>query len=383
MRILLISNSPHTPSAYGRQTKLFLENVKGHDIAVASLYGTGGAAMEYNGHIIYPAGGGQSGDGNVGAAAAHFRPDILVSFYDAWPLTFKQDPSLVDIPWVSWTTVDSAPLDPRSNRALGDADEIVAYSRFGQRVLDAAGYEDAGYIPCGFDDTLFRPGNKNEARKLLGLPDGFLVGMVGRNNTAPSRKGFDVALLAFKAFLHTNPDAYLFLHTNMDYKERGLDLFAAVEQLGLQGRVLYPDQAKYRLGLFSDKQLVSLMQSLDVLIQPSMNEGFGVPLVEAMACGTPVIATDHSAMSEIARGGRGLLLRSQLVFSAAGSWVAVPGGQDLLSKLQYIYNEQEQRPARYLARGREGHKFARENYSFQSVVAPAWEQFLKEIQVGI
>jgi glycosyltransferase involved in cell wall biosynthesis len=53
-----------------------------------------------------------------------------------------------------------------------------------------------------------------------------------------------------------------------------------------------------------DNQFVAgLMNSFDVLLNPSMSEGFGVPIIEAQACGVPVITSDHSSMPELTEAG--------------------------------------------------------------------------------
>jgi alpha-1,3-rhamnosyl/mannosyltransferase len=53
--------------------------------------------------------------------------------------------------------------------------------------------------------------------------------------------------------------------------------------------------------------LIALYQGADGLMQPSLYEGFGLPLIEAMACGCPVVATDMPMFREVL-GGAGLLV---------------------------------------------------------------------------
>ena len=64
------------------------------------------------------------------------------------------------------------------------------------------------------------------------------------------------------------------------------------ERLGAGGQVLLP-------GYVSDEALVSLYQSTDLSVFPSLYEGYGLPVVEAQACGAPVIAADNSSLAEL------------------------------------------------------------------------------------
>jgi glycosyltransferase involved in cell wall biosynthesis len=64
------------------------------------------------------------------------------------------------------------------------------------------------------------------------------------------------------------------------------------ERLGLEGRVLIP-------GYVPDSVLVSLYQATDLAVYPSLYEGFGLPVLESMACGAPTIAGDNSSLREI------------------------------------------------------------------------------------
>ncbi len=78
------------------------------------------------------------------------------------------------------------------------------------------------------------------------------------------------------------------------------DLLRLVDELGLRERVRF-------LGYVPDERLRALYHLADVFVFPSMHEGFGLPPLEAMACGTPVVVSDRSAMLEVV-GEAGLLV---------------------------------------------------------------------------
>jgi len=78
------------------------------------------------------------------------------------------------------------------------------------------------------------------------------------------------------------------------------EIFATVRRLGLEGRVLFP-------GYVPEEDLPALLSGATAFVLPSLYEGFGLPALEAMACGTPVIAANVSSLPEVV-GDAGLLV---------------------------------------------------------------------------
>lgn len=70
------------------------------------------------------------------------------------------------------------------------------------------------------------------------------------------------------------------------------DVFAAVAKLGLEEHVVF-------LGFVGDADLPALYNSADLFVYPSLYEGFGLPPLEAMACGVPVVASNTSSLPEV------------------------------------------------------------------------------------
>ncbi len=76
------------------------------------------------------------------------------------------------------------------------------------------------------------------------------------------------------------------------------EIFSTVQELGLEGLVLFP-------GFIDDADLPALYSAADFFAYPSLYEGFGLPIIEALACGTPVVTGNNSCLPEA--GGPGAL----------------------------------------------------------------------------
>ncbi|MBN1993929.1 MAG: glycosyltransferase family 4 protein [Anaerolineae bacterium] len=101
-----------------------------------------------------------------------------------------------------------------------------------------------------------------------------------------------------QAFARINPSFSLVIGGSKGWHYA--DIFAEVARLGLEGRVHFP-------GFIPDADLPALYSAAILFVYPSLYEGFGLPLLEAMACGTPVIASNQSSLPEVV-GQAGLLV---------------------------------------------------------------------------
>lgn len=94
-----------------------------------------------------------------------------------------------------------------------------------------------------------------------------------------------------QAFLQAADDeSVLVLAGKAQWRES--DIFRAAQQAGLAGRVLFP-------GYVDEADLPALYSAATVFVYPSLYEGFGLPPLEAMACGTPVISTNAASLPEV------------------------------------------------------------------------------------
>ena len=308
MRILWLSNPPWLASGYGEQTALALPRLveQGHDVAVLCNWGLNGQATHWNDIACFPSDG-QWGNQSVGWFAEQYQADVVIALCDAWVL--KPDMWPDELRMAVWAPVDHQPAPPDVVKALIHPRVApIAMSLFGRRMMEDAGLEPL-YVPHMVDTNVFRPQPdlRDAVRDELRIPhDAFLVGMVAANvgNPAIPRKAWPQAFHAFARFAERHKDAWLYAHTQLKPGQGGglhLDVLAAATGCP-EGRIWFPPMESWHTPMAPDA-LAYLYQAFDVLLMPSMGEGFGIPLLEAQACGVPVITSDHSAMVEMCGSG--------------------------------------------------------------------------------
>jgi len=304
MRILWVSNDPRLKTGYGTQTAQVVPRLKadGHDIAVLANAGMSGRVEEWEGVTVFPQGYDVHSNDVISATAKFWQADQIVVLYDPWPLEPK---AFAEHRTAVWCPIDRAPIPPRSADFFQRSGATpIAMSQFGARQLEAQ-FGPVPYVPHGIDMNVFRPTERQEARRRVGLPeDRFIVGMVSTNKgIAPSRKAFDVAFRTFSAFCRAVPDSLLYVHSNMIGSQLSVDLSVLATHYEIPpANIVFADQFAYRVG-YSDEGMALLYSAFDVLSFATMGEGFGIPAIEAQACGTPVICSNFSAQPELAKTG--------------------------------------------------------------------------------
>jgi glycosyltransferase involved in cell wall biosynthesis len=106
--------------------------------------------------------------------------------------------------------------------------------------------------------------------------------------------------MAFSIFRQSHPDAYLYIHSEPSNAFGGFNIPNLLKACGLNDefvRILNTDVN--RTG-YPDEFLAGVYTASDVMLQVSYGEGFGVPVVEAQACGTPVITSNWAATQDLA-----------------------------------------------------------------------------------
>ncbi len=188
------------------------------------------------------------------------------------------------------TVARSASEMESAQRIQGERDVVAAADRliaanpveYGHLVdLYGADPHKIRIVPCGVDIDLFRPIPQQEARDRLGLDNGKYIIFVGRLEPL---KGLDILLDALAILVRRERDVRLLIAGGNLDSEVARQLRHCVETFKLDDHVRF-------LGPVDQKELPYYYCAANLCAMPSFYESFGMVAIEAMACGTPVVAS--------------------------------------------------------------------------------------------
>ena len=397
MKIMIHANAPQASTGYGVQCALLVDRLiaDGYEVAVSATWGQQGYVGQWHGVPIYPQGYLVNSDDVITAHAAHFfggDPGWIIPLQDLWCL---KNPELSEYNVAAWCPVDHAPVPPDVLAFFHRNPEAVpiAMSRFGERLLFDVGL-DPVYIPLSVDTNVYKPsrfvtnsagepflkpdGSAATAREFLDIPnDAFVVGMVAMNKGwSKDRKGFWEALAAFGQFWHQHQNAILYLHTEMSGILEGMPITDMAAKAGIPPHAIRTvNQYAYRIGLPAE-MMAATYTAMDVLLSPSHGEGFCVPLIEAQACGTPVIASRFSAQIELAGpefGAAGWLIEGQPEYDPSQKALYI------VPRINHIVELLEEAWASDLAGMQDKARAFALQYDADKVYAEFWRPFLASL----
>lgn len=311
MKIAWLSNRPDAASGYGTQTRQVARRLlaDGHELEFLTNDGTR-LEYEWEGCPVRSSGMRQYSNDTARRDFEGSGADWLVSLYDAWVYAGKDDPFAGMRNVAGWVPVDCNPIAP-GIIPWATSHRVIAMSQYGRDQFEglSSALQQAGqpgfpvmYAPHAVDRAIYRPVDGRQFREAHGIPrDVFLVGIVAANTGTKfyDRKGFGDMFTALGVFMHNHPDAHAYIHSHPSgFEAIDLRVLATVVDLD-PARVHWADEYRYVKGRYSDTDMAAAYSAFDVLLFPSRGEGFGVPAIEALACGTPVIASNWTAQAEI------------------------------------------------------------------------------------
>jgi len=257
--------------------------------------------------------------------------------------------------WLS--PVDSTPVKTVGLDWMRNATQLFVPSRGAQTYLAGRNVESV-YLPHGVNTNRFRP------FKVDDKPELFTFVWVGRDSR---RKCLGRMLLAFEALLKSGRQAYLLIRT--DWKTP-------------QARRTYNYISHKRLPIIMEqmadtphKELAKTYNRGDCFVCTSKAGGFEMNVIEAQACGLPVLVTDHTFMNEqVVDGKNGFLIKKQnFVRSNYGSVWANVDVNDLAQKMAYYVD----RPEMVKIHGRYGMAFVDKFYKWSRAGKTLYDEIKK------
>jgi len=260
-----------------------------------------------------------------------FLPDVVVDIRDFWMLDFaERSPFREYFHWAIMPTVDARPQARQWIATYTGADACLTYSDWAGGVLDK---QSGGKIKYhGSAPPSAHPAYQPVADKRLhklsyGIDPNFkIIGTVMRNQR---RKLYPDLFEAFRKFLNRAESKQYYLYCHTSYPDLGWDIPQLLLEHDLASHVLFtyicpetnkpfpslfkgaiaqsPFTGKWGSALSNVKHgvsygdLSSIINLFDLYTQYANCEGFGLPQVEAAACGVPVCGTDYSAMESVLR----------------------------------------------------------------------------------
>lgn len=311
-----------------------------------------------------------------------FKPDYVLSIKDPWMDLFQiHSPARPYFNLLWMAPVDGKPLQDEWVEAYSNVDGLLTYQDWGYDVLRKQGGDIFKWYgsACPAASNDFFPNKEREKlKRVLGIdPNVKVIGTVMRNQR---RKLFPYLFQAFRKFLDETKrnDVILYCHTSYP-DNAGWKIPALIKEFELSSKVMFTYVCEVvhnehgqplngncntvfashfqdvvtvcpKCGLrtakcsstakgVSTQTMANMYNMFDIYVQYSNMEGFGMPICEAAACGTPVCGTDYSAMSDNLRrlGGFPIPVLTLQKEIETGRYTAIPDEKEFVEHLKQFF----------------------------------------------
>lgn len=323
------------------------------------------------------------GQYKIDAVVADFQPDIVFDARDPWMTQHLQSSKFRNCyKLILMPTVDSAPQRKDWIKGLFDkADSLLTYSRYGKKVLNQAGLEVDAVPSPGVHLEKFKPLDRETVRDKYQIkPSLLIIGTVMRNQ---KRKLFPELFEVYSNLRNKyrmtkrNKEdgkvvrifhSALLCHTS--WPDNGWNIPELLDRYGLSRHVIFTYKCEGCTSVFhswfipcddkgnavcricgkkeahmpnthsgvTEEQLIEIYNLMDIYVQPAICEGWGLPIMEAKACGVPGLYQDYSAMEDHVQNGGGLPIKIGRFYTEAETMAirSLPDNADFLKKLETL-----------------------------------------------
>ena len=330
-RILIVSHSPYSTTGYGRVVRGLAGSLQaaGNQIVCLGIGNNPTSKL-----LPYPVieGKGISAEAIAETIRSH-RVDVLLTIGDPWMFeAVSMMPERRGILWMAYYPIDGYPLPVNWKHWAMAVDVPVVFSKFARDVVQAATGKAPELIYHGVNTKTFSTVDREKAKELAHVAGHFVVGTVARNQM---RKNIPALIKAFARFAKGKDDALLYLHTQLKGE---FDIAELVRNHGIEEKTRITGEIGPDKGV-SDHLLATVYRALDVFVLPTMAEGFGLPIMESQACGTPALVTDFSACPELVPDPIQRLKVKDTLTMARNFEQAIVDVDDIVEKLNVLYSD--------------------------------------------
>ena len=282
---------------------------QGHEIKVSGLMYMG-TEHDYPFSII-PSQSVQDAQAIANNIVHLWKPDVIIVALDL-PLqeAFFNYLGHFKVPYIAITPLENGPLTMSWAAPLFNMSAVYFISELGKVEAHKSGVHKAEHLKIGVDTELWHPptdAERKHLRKGLGISeDTFVVLTVADNQ---ERKNLWAGLKAVSLLKKEIDRPVKYILVTREKSQYGWKLRDLAVSLDINQEL-----SIFERGL-PQKDLWGLYAIADVYLQPSKAEGLGLPVLDAMACDVPVVATDTGAMHELLEDGRGCLIAPEYTFT--------------------------------------------------------------------
>ncbi len=288
-------------SGYGVQTREFIWRLQergyfSHVVMANKVSDLGG--FIWNNIPHYPGGPAPWGVDGVIYWTEQLGAKLVISLLDVWalPLNFGEMVEKAGAKWMPIVPVDHDPLPDRVRQVIAGQNPF-SMSLWGLEQMKANGINGKPF-ELGVTTSVFKPMKPNKEMILAGGK--FVVGVVANNVERFDRKGLRPTARVFGRFHKKHKDSVFYFHGETSDAEDGVNLNIIANEYGFK---IHGTNEWMRWLGYSSERMAELYSTFDVMLLLTRGEGFGIPLIEAQACGTPVIVTDFTAPKDLVGSG--------------------------------------------------------------------------------
>jgi len=273
------------------------------------------------------------------------RPDAVLRI--GFPHQVDRDPAAGGT--FVWATSEGKLVE---DSAVGGRPARQVLSTMGATIIASSHWARAGFVntgappekvvvvSCGVDNAVFRPATPERRaalRKQLGWEGKFVILNV---SAMTGNKGIPILLKGVAAIAPLFPQVSLVLKGTDELYASQTGARAAFGSLSPEESAIVQSRLGYLGATLSTPHLVSMYQAADVYVSPYHAEGFNLPVLEAAACGLPVICTSGGSTDDFTSPEFTLGIKSSEVLQPSGKRILIPDLPHLIAQLQRIVTDE-------------------------------------------